>query len=155
MKFLILILLILISTQSCTKEQTTAYSASLENTTAHKIEIKPYIAGIVNSNKIITLLPNSKQEIANGIMPGLNKGGFLSDNFTGADSLLIVFDNLYAIVHYGATPQNLNPRHYLFSAKRNVGNWRNYQITTANVSKHQRENIHVFNFIEQDYLDAK
>lgn len=139
----------------CTKEQITFYYAYLKNTTTHKIEIKPYSNGSVNTANIITLLSNENKEIANGTERGISNGGFISPYFAGADSLVVVFDNTYSIVHYGLTPANINPKHYLFLSPRNVGNWRNYQLTTRDISRYKRENIHVFDFIEQDYLDAR
>jgi hypothetical protein len=140
---------------SCTKEDSTLYYASLENTTTHKVEVRPYFAGSIVQSKIVVLPPGSKKEIANGFERGISKGGFISSYFAGSDSLIVVFDDIYSISHYGATPQSLASKYYLFSNGRNISNWRSYELSQRDLSKHQRENVHLFKFIEQDYLDSK
>lgn len=155
MKTLTLLLIAPIVFGSCNKEESTNYSATMENKTTHKIQIKPYTGGVVNTSKILTLLAGEKREIANGTEPGLSNGGFISPYFLGGDSLVVVYDDTYSIVHYGTPPIILAPKHHLMSSPRHCANWRNYALTTNKISKHKRENIHYFAFIEQDYLDAR
>jgi hypothetical protein len=140
----------------CSKEEHTLYIAFLINSTAHNIEIHPYFAGIVPADKIITLNGGGNKEIANGMYRGTGKDPvFLSEYMTGADSLVVIFDQLYSITHYGNPPLILNTKHYFFSSPRNIGNVKNYQIESRKLGKHSIENKFTFIFIEQDYLDAK
>jgi hypothetical protein len=155
MKYIIICLLTALYSSSCTKEKTTAYYAYIENKTLHKVVIRPFSGGRATTAKEITILANNKVEIANGSERGFSNGGFISSNFSGADSIVVIFDDAYSITHYGATPAVLNRKHYLFSNPRNIGNWRNYQLMTNNISKYKRENIHVFDIVEQDYSDTR
>ena len=141
---------------SCTKESITIYYAYLKNTTMHKIEMKPYFSGVVRNDKVVTLLAGEVKQIADGSYRGIgNQAIFLSEYMTGADSLVVVFDDMFPIIHYGITPPSTAPKYYLFTSNRNVGNSKNYKLETRDLNKHKRENTFTFYFIEQDYLDAR
>lgn len=140
----------------CTKEEMTLYYAYLKNTTSHKIEIKPYFGGVASSDKTISLLANETKQIASGFDRGIvGNAGFNSQNLSGSDSLVVVFDNSYSITHYLNTPTSLSPKYYLFSSNRNLYNKNNYAYSYQDLSKHKRENNYNYNFVEQDYLDAR
>jgi hypothetical protein len=140
----------------CAKEKITLYHAFCKNTTSHKIEIRPYFSGSVPSNKIVVLNSNETREIANGFNRGIvGNAGFDSNYLSGSDSIVVVFDNLYAITHYFIQPAMLSSRHYLLSSNRNIYNKDNYTYTFADISKNKRESNYVYEFKEQDYLDAK
>ena len=155
MKYFLLVAIVHLLS-GCTKEEMTLYKAYLKNTTSHKIEVKPYFGGVVSSDKIITLLANETKEIANGFDRGIvGNAGFNSQNLSGSDSLIIIFDNLYSITHYLNNPTSLAQKHYLYSSNRNLYNKDNYNYSYQDVSKHKRESTYMYNFIEQDYLDAR
>lgn len=157
MKYIILLIALLPIT-GCTKEKITLYKAYLKNTTSHKIVIRPYFSGVVLPDKVITLLANNNNtfEIANGFVRGIVKYGFSSGYFGGSnDSVIVVFDDIYSITHYFNTPASLNPKYYLATSHRNIGNPESYKIVSTDLSKYQRENVHTYEFTEQDYLDAK
>jgi hypothetical protein len=140
----------------CVKEESTLYYAYIKNGTSHKVQIKPYFSGSIPSDKIITLLANESKEIANGFDRGKGDQGFSSSYFGGpGDSIIVVFDDLYSITHYSSTPASVNPRHYLFTSLRNIGNPKSYDLQSRDISKYQRENKYTYTFIEQDYLDAR
>lgn len=154
MKFGMLFFLLFLC--SCIKEKLTLYNASVVNGSTHKVVIKPFFAGINPSDKTITLLPNQRFEIADGADRGLGNQGFSSAYFGGPnDSVIVVFDDLYAITHYFNPSSALAAKHYLFSNVRNIGNHSNYALRTNRLSNNKEENIFTYTFTEQDYLDAK
>lgn len=141
----------------CTKEESTLSYAYLKNGTSHKVEFRPYFSGNVPADKIIILLSNETKEIAKAVFArGKGNHGFSSSYFGGpGDSIIVVFDDLYSITHYSSTPASVNPKHYLFTSLRNIGNPKSYDLQSRDISKYQRENIYTYTFTEQDYLDAK
>ena len=141
---------------SCIKESNTHYVAYLFNKTNHVIEIRPFYSGVASSN-VIVLGANETKEIASGNDRGINSSsaGFTSKYFAGSDSCVVVFDNTYKITHYLNTPASLNLKYYLYTSTRNILNLKSYLTETTDISKHSRENIFKYEFIEQDYLDAK
>ena len=156
MKKSYLFLMLTMFLASCIKEDSTNYYGYLKNTTNHQIKITPYFSGALIQANIVTLSPNERKEIAYGSVRGLqNGGGFTSKYFSGSDSIIVTFDDLYPISHYLITPISLRPKYYLHSSTRNIGNIDSYQVQVKNLSAHIRENIFSFEFVEQDYLDAQ
>ena len=152
----VIIIFLTVLLASCIKEDTTNYYAYLKNTTGHQIKIIPYFSGALVQAHIVTLSPNEKKEIANGSARGLqNNGGFSSPYFSGADSLVVIFDSLYSITHYGSLPATVSRKYYLYSSRRNLGNYLSYQLQAKDISAHMRENTYTFEFVEQDYLDSR
>lgn len=154
MKYILLLFLVISS--SCKKEEMTSYQAYIENTTSHKIVIHPFFSGTSPLEKRITLQSNEKFQIASGSDRGLGNQGFSSSYFGGVnDSLIVVFDDLYSVTHYANTPSSLARKYYLFSSSRNISNPNSYLIQTNQISKYQQENTFTYKFVEQDYLDAR
>ena len=153
----ILFIAITIIFYSCIKESNTHYVAYLINKTNHVIEIRPFYSGVAPLSNIISLGANETKEIANGNDRGINSAGagFTSKYFAGADSCVVIFDNTYKITHYVNTPTLLNLKYYLYTSTRNIENLKSYYAETTDINKHSRENIFKYEFIEQDYLDAK
>ena len=140
----------------CIKEGSTSYRATIINPTMHTIECRPYYAGIVPPASVFRIGANDTFELALGSDRGIvGRAGWTSKYMSGADSVLVVYDNLYSIIHYGNTPAVLNPRHYLFSSLRNIGNPKSYEYTFTDHSKWFRSSNYKYIFTEQDYLDAK
>ena len=140
----------------CRKEESTNYKTNLKNISTHNIIIRPFSNGQIVSNNIITLTPNMSIEIANGSDRGLNgNSGFSSKYFENVDSMRVTFDNMYTITHYGKTPVSLNNKYYLYTSNRNILNYLSYSFDSKILAKTQWENTYNFEFIEQDYLDAK
>ena len=120
----------------CIKEGSTSYRAVMINPTMHTIEFRPYYGGVVPPANVFKIGANDTLEIALGSFRGIvGQGGFISKYFAGTDSVLVVYDNLYSIVHYVYTPVALNPRHYLYSSLRNIGNQLSYEYTFTDHSK--------------------
>ena len=140
----------------CIKEGSTSYRATIINPTMHTIECRPYYAGAVPPANVFKIGANDTLEIALGSDRGIvGRAGFNPKYFAGADSVLVVYDNLYSIIHYGNTPAVLNPRHYLYSSLRNIANQLSYEYTFTDHSKWFRSSNYKYIFTEQDYLDAK
>ena len=140
----------------CIKEGSTSYRAVMINPTMHTIEFRPYYGGVVPPANVFKIGANDTLEIALGSFRGIvGQGGFISKYFAGTDSVLVVYDNLYSIVHYVYTPVALNPRHYLYSSLRNIGNLKSYEYTFKDHYKGFRSSNYKYIFTEQDYLDAK
>ena len=90
MRWLIFLIIIL---QGCkgNYEESTTVDAFLKNSSAHSIEIKPYVGGIVQQQYVIELAPNAQKQIAHYFMLGktLLGGGFYSDYISNADSIVV------------------------------------------------------------------
>ena len=156
MKHLIGSLVISFFFMGCTKEKSTHYIATLTNTTTHSITILFYKNGVVYPGDTIKLIPNQPFEFANGFDRGRSsEPGFSSKYFEGpSDSTAVIFDNIYRIAHYVNTPTQLAPKYYLFTSLRNIGNPKSYRFESTE-EKNGNVNKHFYDFIEQDYLDAK
>lgn len=141
---------------SCSKEKSTKYIATLTNTTIHTITILCYKGGIVYPNDTIKLLSNVPFEIANGFDRGKSSEPGFSSKYLGGsnDSNVVIFDNKYRMPHYANTPTQLAPKYYLFSSLRNIGNPKSYRFESTE-EKNGNVNKHFYDFVEQDYLDAK
>ena len=140
---------------SCIKEKTTSYFTLLKNPTSHKIIIKSYSSGTVDNNHIISLMPNSEFQIANGFDRGIiGNAGFNSPYFENKDSVRVTFDNLYTITHYFKLPVNFETKYYLYGSNRNLGNYLSYNYSFNDISNYKRDNRYNYIFLEQDYLDA-
>ena len=105
----------------------------------------------------IKLIPNQPFEFANGSQRGkLTVPGFNSKYSGGPnDSVIVIFDNLYKISHYANTPSSLAPKYYLNTSIRNIVNPKSYRFVSTPISKGGNKNDHYYDFIEQDYLDAR
>jgi hypothetical protein len=140
----------------CTREQMTVYHAKITNKTSHSIVIKPYFQGVVPNERTINLGANQSFEIAAGSDRGIvSNAGFDSYYLSGSDSVAVVFDGSYRMVHYFLQPASLSPRHYLLTSNRNLYNKDNYSYTFTDVSKNRRESWYEYNITEQDYLDTQ
>jgi hypothetical protein len=141
----------------CTKDYNSQYTATFVNSTSHTIKILFYKGGVVLTTDTIKLVQNQQFEFANGSRRGkLTKPGFSSNYFGNSnDSIVVIFDNMYKITHYGFTPLQLAPKHYLFENLRNIGNPNSYRFVSTPISSHGNKNDHYYDFKEQDYLDAK
>ena len=141
----------------CFKEQSTNYYAYSKNSTNHTLVIITYLKGQIISSSIINLLPLMSFQVAKGTFRGLVwNGGFSSKYYDAMDSIRVTFDNVYTITHYNFNnPSPLNSKYYLNTSLRNIINFRSYTFESKSLSKNQLENNYNFEFIEQDYLDAK
>jgi hypothetical protein len=142
---------------SCQKEQVTNYISFLKNKTNHSIKILFFKNGIVNSSDTLKLFLNQEIKIADGFFRGLVTSPRFQSNYFGGsnDSVVVIFDNLYSITHYASTPQFLSNKFYLNTSQRNIYNPNSYIFESVLESKNSRFNTHLYEFTEQDYLDAK
>lgn len=156
MKALLFSIGFVLITNSCTKDKSTNYFSYLENKTGHKIVIHPYVSGIVPPERILTLLPNTKLEIAHGTLDGLVTKGYISGYWGGdKDSIVVIYDDSVTITHYFVTPASLNRKYYLQSSNRNLANQGSYTFGVTVLSKYKWQTVSEYQFTEQDYLDAK
>jgi hypothetical protein len=153
MKYLIFSLLIIIST-SCKKDYNSRYTATLVNKTSHSLRIMFFNSGVVNPKDTIRLTANQSFEIANGSERGAITTPGFSSNYYG-DSIWVVFDGIYRISHYSVTPNQLYPKNYPYTSLRNLINRNSYSFVSTAISTNSYLNEHFYEFIEQDYLDAK
>ena len=111
---------------------------------------------VYESDKIVLNLNDSIQ-IADGYWPGdMTRPGFISDYFDGPDdSIVVIFDDTFRMVHYANTPDQLAEIYYLFESLRNIGNASGYEFSRYKKKKEAYTNVHKYYFTEQDYLDAK
>lgn len=138
---------------SCIKEHNSLFTATLTNKTTHLIDIFFFNSGTVYPKDTIHLSVNQSFEIANGSeRGGISSPGFTS-NYNG-DSIWVIFDNKYRIVHYVQTPTQLYSKHYLNTSLRNLTNPKSYTFVSSPFSNSYK-NEHFYEFVEQDYLDAK
>jgi hypothetical protein len=156
MKKITIILIAYLITIGCEKEPTTSYEVTLINPTLHQITVLPFFNGSVNANDTIFLVKSSNFVIAIGNELGIvNHAGFDSKYLSGIDSLLIIYDDSFEIVHYNIAPPIVSPKSYLSSDPRNLFNYLNYEYSFEDKSKTMRQAWYRFTFTEQDYLDAK
>ncbi len=132
------------------------YTATIINTTQHSINILYYKGGIVYPNDIIKLVPNQQFEFAYGSHRGNVTGRGFSSNYFGEndDSVVVIFDNLYKVVHYVNSPLRFASKYYLYSSNRNILNVLSYRFISTATSSKSHKNDHFYDFIEQDYLYA-
>lgn len=156
MKYTITFLVVLFL-NSCVKDYNSSYTATFINKTGHQISILFYKGGIVSQTDTIKLSSQQQFQFANGSQRGtINSPGFSSKYFgSGDDSIIVVFDNLYKVSHYGNTPLLKARKYYLFDSLRNILNPKSYRFVSTPNSKNSYQNDHYYEFIEQDYLDAK
>lgn len=156
MKYYFFVFLIVIFT-ACKKESSTFYQSYFVNKSGHIIEIRPYFSGIVPTANILQMGINDTLQIADGFDRGIEyeNNGFDSKYFAGSDSIKIIFDNLYSIIHYVNTPAILAPKYYLYTSLRNIGNYKAYRQDIASSSKYSISKKFWFVFTEQDYLDTQ
>lgn len=158
MKQLLLSLLVItFLLQSCKKDELTQAKAYIKNTTTHSIKILFYKSGLVSANDTIKLTTNQEIEIANGPLRGLIKAPAFNSNYFGSsnDSMVVIFDNLYRVTHYGTLPINLTSKYYDFASLRHIGNPKSYIFTSTQVASTKLENVHRYEFVEADYNYAR
>lgn len=114
--------------------------------------------GTVRQDVYFTLAPGSSKKIADGYMRGKAAlgTGFGSAYLIGSDSVVIVFDNIYKVTHYGSklsTP--LAEKHYLYDSHRNILQKNSYYAKQESENKNSVRYSYTYTFTEQDYLDAK
>jgi hypothetical protein len=148
------ILISFITFLSCKKDYNSQFQASLVNKTTHTIKVLFFNSGIVRVTDTIQLQPNQSFQIAKGSQRGSVSSPGFSSNYTG-DSIWVVFDNVYRISHYINAPTQKYFKHYLFSSLRNIGNPKSYRFVSTPSNGNSFFNEHFYEFIEQDYLDAK
>ena len=115
-----------------------------------------YKGGIVYPTDTIKLTYNQPFEIANGFDRGKSSQPGFSSKYAGGpnDSVVVVFDNIYKVSHYANTPITLASKYYLNVSLRNIVNPKSYRFESTE-EKNGNVNKHFYDFVEQDYLDAK
>jgi hypothetical protein len=118
--------------------------------------LEPYFNGVIQSSLNKTLNFQNEFIIANGFYRGIvGHVGFSSALLLNADSIIVVFDDIYRITHYVLTPIQKSNKFYLYTDKRNLFNYISYQYSYTDLKKYKRSSLYNYEFTEQDYLDAK
>jgi hypothetical protein len=142
----------------CTKDKSTNYYSYFENKTNHKILVTPYILGIIYPQNVTRLNPGEKVLRTRGTVNGLTQITPISEyigNGNEKDSIMVTFDDSISITHYITPPVTFARKYYLYSSNRNLWNRNNLNINVATLSKYKWQVEALYQFVEQDYLDAK
>ncbi|MBI5857613.1 MAG: hypothetical protein HZB42_08170 [Sphingobacteriales bacterium] len=142
----------------CTKDKSTNYYSYFENKTNHKIVVTPYLSGIIYPQNITRLNPGDKVLRTQGTVDGLTKITPISEyvgNGNERDSILVTFDDSISITHYITLPVAVARKYYLYSSNRNLWNRNSLNINVTILSKFKWKTEALYQFVEQDYLDAK
>ncbi len=141
---------------SC-KEEITELKAHLKNNTNHKIEILHFKNGIVIPGDTIILNPGYDFIYGESSHRGEVKVPMFSTKYSISeeDSIVVIFDDKYQVVHYVNPPSILSSRHYLYESTRNLGNRFSYEFSHKKRGTGRYINIHRYTFTEDDYNFAK
>jgi hypothetical protein len=132
-------------------ERITNIYTSLHNETDHSVSLLLYKSGIVNAEDTIKLAPNTSLKIGSGYLRGeIKRKIFMVSQFTGLDSIIVIFNDTLKIVHYTYAPSVFALKYYTISSLRNINNAESYELT-----REGGNNYMDYYFKEQDYLDAK
>jgi hypothetical protein len=155
MKKLGILILMSLSLSSCIKDKMTRIKAFWYNTTTHDITILCYKNGVVLPTDTIKILPTQNYLFGESSEMGDFKGpGFSSVHAgTSNDSVVVYFDHIYRVSHYGNEPSSLSDKYYLYSSPRSIRNPNNYEFEM--IRDKERVNIHRYYFTEADYEYAK
>lgn len=141
---------------SCIKEKSTYSSTIAVNTTNHYILVTPYMNGAVSNKDSFSLKPNTSKTVYQNSYKGIGNGTTYGYDIPYTDSVIVIFDNKYTIVHYNhILPTTVNTKSYLFSSIRNLYNDSSYIRELITESSNTKSWEFTYTFTEQDYLDAK
>ena len=141
----------------CVKDKMTAYKATLHNNSGVKILILPFKGGSVSSSDTIRLDNGANIEIASGSEWGEIKVPFFYSEYLAVDrndSIKIVFNDTFSVVHFVDTPSNLPNKYHLFNSNRNIINRDSYSFS-HNKTKKGYLNEHTYIFTTDDYNFAR
>lgn len=153
MKLILSYLLLIFILLSCiNKDFSTDYTATVSNTTNHKISIFCFDGRKITDS--LTIAPNGNSEIANGTKWGIDLHDGFSTRYTG-DSVLVVFDDSLSSMHYKDIDTHTAASYYSWASPRNILNQDNFDFTYTDQSRYHRTSKYMYTFVEKDYQDAE
>lgn len=140
---------------SCTKEKTGHTKTVYKNSTGHKIKITPFIGSTIDISNVKVLSPQSETTVYE-----INVKGKTIDPSFGLllqpyDSVVISYDDTIKIPHIKFNLSYTGSHRILFSSSRSISNEANYKKEITNETKYSLTGYFLYEFLEQDYLDAK
>lgn len=143
----------------CIKDKMTAYKATLHNNSGVRVLILPYKGGAVSSTDTIRLDNGTNIEIASGSDWGEIKVPFFYSEYLAVDrndSIKIIFNDTFSVIHFVDTPSNLPYKYHLFNSNRNIINYPiSYKFVQKKNKKGNYINHHDYYFTAEDYNFAR
>lgn len=135
----------------CIIEHSYQVNSFIVNQSGKSLQIYFYKGGILDAEFQEVISKEEKRLVSSD--ETFTYSGLLSiEDF---DSLIVEFDDMKKLVHYGFNKSGNNPNAILFDNQRNLFNEDNYVKETIENKKYKHESEHIFTFNEQDYLNAK
>ncbi len=147
--------LVIVVLFACTKEQNTYTNTFFKNITVYNIKVRAYSGGGINSSSSFELEPNETRNVFYNNTRGIGMGVSFGRINQPMDSFVVIFGNLYSIVHYKPNLIGTNSKKYLYSSKRNLYNDSSYLLIIKDESKSEKHVDFTYTFTNQDYLDAQ
>ena len=145
----------LVTLVSCIRDGKSITTLSLSNTTTHKVTLIPYYNGVVDSSRYKSLLPYDQILIENNFQKGKTKIPVIFwDYFKQLDSLTVIWDDTFNMTHMLSDTFHSSTNFIQFAENRNIGLSASYIQSIKSESKISIEWSVIYNFTEQDYLDA-
>jgi hypothetical protein len=157
MKYLITKLICILSLFliSCSKEKTGNTKTIFKNSTDHRIKIIPYIGNLVDNANIKTLLQQSETVVYEANVRGKTIDPSFGLLLQPYDSVVVSYDDTVKIPHIKFNLVYTGTHRILFSSSRSISNEANYTKTITDETKNSLTGYYLYEFKEQDYLDAK
>jgi len=112
--------------------------------------------GIEDTSKLIHLASNTENQIELNRTRGKSTAPLVFfDYFKNVDSVIITWDNLYPVTHMISDNFISSNKNIAVLAQRNIGYRKSYSESVLSENKQSISWNVVYNFNEQDYLDAK
>jgi hypothetical protein len=140
---------------ACSKEKTGHTKTIYKNSTSHKIKIIPYIGSSIDNSNVKTLLQQSETTVYEANVRGKTIDPSFGLLLQPYDSVVVSFDDTVSIPHIKFNLPYTGTHRILFSSPRSISNEANYLKVITNETKHSLTGYYIYEFIEQDYLDAK
>jgi len=156
MRLYLLALSFLFLGNACTKdtEFTTFYQTNRINASNHRIAVYLYDT-LINRGWSLHFELKPQETYTDEFIQGWKYDPDPNIDTTFADSILVVFDGRYPILHYKNNTSSSPAPYYPRSSKRNLWSELSYKVT---VIKEKRQFYRVtrnYTFTDQDYDDAK
>lgn len=140
---------------SCSKEKTGNTKTVFKNSTNHRIKIMPYIGSLVDNANIKTLPQQSETVVYEANVRGKTIDPSFGLLLQPYDSVVVSYDDTVKIPHIKFNLVYTGTHRILFSSSRSISNEANYIKTITEETKNSLTGYHLYEFKEQDYLDAK
>jgi len=135
-------------------EETTFTRSRLKNSSGKQVTIDFFQADAITmhheiaNNSIITVSENNNRGKGSGL-------SFPNIDISFMDSAIVTFDGLRRSVHFSGLHRFDSSRVIFFGHSSSLFTERNYTRNIISESKRSIENEYLYEFTQQDYLDAK